>query len=72
MNTISLSYSTLPFADVLMDNRKMLWLKAGILILNNNPKIEASYVMELVTSLSACLRKVRTDCDTENVILAAI
>ena len=50
--------------------RKVLWLKVGKS--NSNPKIIASYFMELVTSLKACPRKVRTDCGTENVLLAAM
>ena len=40
--------------------------------LSSNLKIIASYFMELVTSLKVCPRNVRTDCGTENVLLAAM
>ena len=51
-------------------SRKVLWFKVGKS--NSNPKIIASYFMELVTSLKASPRKVRTDCGTESVLLAAM
>ena len=71
MGAISSNHSTLPFHECIDGHsRKVSWLKVGKL--NSNPKIIASYFMELVASLKVCPRIVRTDCGTENVFLAAM
>lgn len=51
-------------------SRTVLWLKVGKS--NSSPKIIASHFMELVTSLKVCSQKVRADCGTEKVLLAAV
>jgi hypothetical protein len=47
-----------------------MWLKVGFT--NHSPGVIASYYMEAVEQLGGCPTLVRTDCGSENVILAAI
>lgn len=50
-------------------SRKILWLK--VTRTNNDPVIVARTYLEVVRENGGCPRKVRTDCGTENGVLAA-
>jgi len=50
-------------------SRKVLWL--GVSRTNNDPMIVARSYLGVVTENEGCPRKVRTDCGTENGLLAA-
>jgi len=49
-------------------SRKMLWLKVSRT--NNNPLVVAKWYVETVKEFGGCPQKVRTDCGTENGIVA--
>ena len=51
-------------------SRKMLWL--GIVNSNNDTFVTASAYLNFISELEAILRRIRTDCGTENCVLAAI
>lgn len=51
-------------------SRKILWLK--VVKSNNNPIIPAFYFLRKVKDLCFCPQKLRTDCGTENGIMADI
>ena len=74
-------FSLFPYWQILIEN--LCWGGSGVAMpckeekleylwhnfkANSNPKIIASYVIELVTSLKICLQNVRADCGTENVL----
>ena len=50
-------------------SRKMIWLK--LLRSNNNPEVILKLYLEAVREAGGCPRKVRTNCGTENGLLAA-
>ena len=51
-------------------SRKILWLKVGRT--NNDPHIMAHHFLECVSQYAACPRILRTDCGTENGVMAAM
>jgi len=51
-------------------SRKILWLKVSRS--NNNPEIPAMFFLECIEEFGGCPVKVRTDCGTENGIIAAM
>lgn len=51
-------------------SRKVLWLECGPT--NNNPTVIAHYFMSCVRNLGVIPMRLRTDCGTENGIMAAI
>ncbi|KAL2098347.1 hypothetical protein ACEWY4_007554 [Coilia grayii] len=51
-------------------SRKLLWLKCGPT--NNNPTVIAHYFLSCVRNLNAVPMRLRTDCGTENGIMAAV
>lgn len=51
-------------------SRKIMWLKVARS--NNNPEIPATFFIECIREFSGCPVKLRSDCGTENGIVAAI
>ena len=51
-------------------SRKIMWLQVARS--NNNPEVPAKNFLEFVTEYGGCPVKVRSDCGTENGVLAAI
>lgn len=51
-------------------SRKIIWLE--LVKSNNDPRIPANLFLDAVTSLKGCPMLVRTDCGTENGIIAAM
>ena len=51
-------------------SRKIMWLKVARS--NNNPAITASFFIECVREFNGCPVKVRSDCGTENGVIAAM
>ncbi|KAJ7354871.1 hypothetical protein OS493_029426 [Desmophyllum pertusum] len=51
-------------------SRRILWLQVARS--NNNPEVPASYFIGCVNECGGCPVKVRTDCGTENGIIAAM
>ena len=51
-------------------SRKIMWLQVARS--NNNPEVPAKNFLECVTKYGGCPVKVRSDCGTENGVLAAI
>lgn len=51
-------------------SRKIMWLKVGRT--NNDPHVIAHHFLECVKQYAACPRLLRTDCGTENGVMAAI
>ena len=51
-------------------SRKILWLKVART--KNDPKVIANYLLECVHQQGGCPFKVRSDCGTENVVVAAL
>ncbi|XP_034078839.1 uncharacterized protein LOC117550546 [Gymnodraco acuticeps] len=51
-------------------SRKVLWLECGPT--NNNPRVIAQYFLKCVRNLGVIPMRLRTDCGTENGIMAAI
>ena len=51
-------------------SRRIIWLEVDQS--NNNPKIPATFVLDAVQNVGGCPRIVRSDCGTENVVLAAM
>lgn len=51
-------------------SRKLLWLSCGPT--NNNPTVIAKHFVDCVRSVGVVPQRLRTDCGTENVIMAAI
>ena len=50
--------------------RKILWLE--VVNSNKDPFVTASACLNFISELEAIPRRIRTDCDTENCVLAAI
>ena len=51
-------------------SRKIMWLRVSRT--NNNPEVVASFFLESVEEVGGCPVKVRTDCGTENGVMAAM
>ncbi|KAF3858645.1 hypothetical protein F7725_011846 [Dissostichus mawsoni] len=51
-------------------SRKVVWLECGPT--NNNPRVITQYFLKCVRNLSVIPMRLRTDCGTENGIMAAI
>jgi hypothetical protein len=51
-------------------SRRIIWLE--LVRSNNNPKIPGRLYLDAVKSLRGCPRLVRSDCGTENVLVAAM
>ena len=51
-------------------SRKVLWLQ--VVKSNNNPVVPACWFLKTVEKLGLCPNVIRTDCGTENGLLAAI
>lgn len=51
-------------------SRRIIWLE--LVKSNNNPKIPARLYLDAVENLKGCPRVVRSDCGTENVIIAGM
>ena len=51
-------------------SRKVLWLEVSRS--NNDPKVTARYYLECVKEHGFCPLQTRTDCGTENGIIAAM
>ena len=51
-------------------NRRVLWLKVGRT--NNDPAVTAKYFYDCVNELEGCPRLLRTDCGTENGVMATM
>ena len=51
-------------------SRKIMWLQLERS--NNNPEVPAKHFLQCVAELGGCPVKVRSDCGTENGVLAAI
>lgn len=51
-------------------SRRIIWLEVDKS--NNNPKVPAKFFLDAVQNVGGCPRIVRSDCGTENVLLAAI
>jgi hypothetical protein len=51
-------------------SRRIIWLKCSYS--NHDPKLVAGYYMDAVDELGGCPSSVRTDCGSENVMIAAI
>ena len=51
-------------------SRRILWLE--VLTSNNDPKIIAGIYIDFIKDVGGCPQHVRTDCETENVLVAAM
>ena len=51
-------------------SRRVLWLYVDTT--NNDPKVMASYFVDCVEEVGGCPSLVRTDCGTENVVIAGV
>ena len=51
-------------------SRRILWLE--VLRSNNDPKIIAGIYIDTVKDFGGCPQRVRTDCGTENILVAAM
>ena len=51
-------------------SRKILWLK--VCRSNNNPNVPAKFFIQSIRELGICPRLLRTDCGTENGIMAGV
>lgn len=51
-------------------SRRIIWLEVDRS--NNNPKIPARFYVDAVHNVGGCPMIVRSDCGTENVLVAAM
>lgn len=51
-------------------SRRIIWLRVSRT--NNNPEVVASFLLESVEEVGGCPINVRTDCGTENGVIAAM
>jgi len=51
-------------------SRKIIWLR--VVPSNNNPVVIANLYLDAVQSIGGCPKKIRNDCGSENVVLAAM
>lgn len=51
-------------------SRRIIWLE--VVKSNNNPKVPARLFLDAVENLKGCPRVVRSDCGTENVLIAGM
>ena len=51
-------------------SRRVLWLYVDTT--NNDPKVMATYFLDCVEEVGGCPSLVRTDCGTENVVIADV
>ena len=51
-------------------SRRITWLKSGYT--SHSPEVIASYFVECTTAVGGYPSKLRTDCGTENTVIAAI